>query len=325
MEENMDASESLRRLITESKDEHGWALVEKKLKEFEQKKASMDSDDFESECCDELADIMEMNELSTAPPVGILKRILVLIPDPDDLFSITVADICREMVHGHNSLGFSIDHIKAVCEAKPALALATHIYGEGERYQREESALIILFWSHGERVVERLECILYLATMFPQLLLVKASGDVHLTLPMEGLPELLICNPEATMRLVKAYLLPVHASFCAELGIGDRDHALVRLLSDLRGSYLLEWMIEDKTLLSEAYTHNVAGAWKLVIGSTTLGADLSVLEALLSIDRSNGACCLESFGLPAFCLACSKNRPVEAIYLLLRSSADFFA
>jgi hypothetical protein len=318
---NMDGR-SLYDLVRVAADEQGWALVDKKLEEIEQQVASMDSDAKDSD------DSLQITDLRTVPPASVLKRLLTLLPNPG--YFVTVADICWEMYdHPTREPIYTIDHIKAICEVQPALALEAHVYQEFERHERVESCLMLvcasLRYYRNANTREMLDCALYLATVCPRLLLMESTGDVQIRLPME---QLVYCfcsldEDEGIMHLVKEYLFPLHSLYCAELGIGDRDHALVRLLSDLRGSDLLDSMLENQTILRETYTHNVAGVWKLVLSSTTLGDSPSVLKALLIIDRSNGTCCVEHFGVPAFGLAGTKNRSLDTIHLLLQSNADF--
>lgn len=229
--------------------------------------------------------------------------------------------ICKEFGR------FSFEHVRVACEGSTEEeVLELDQYGGGERYERNESPLMLLVNAKYVTITpERLKSAHFLATQYPALLHVESyggtagehfKGTAH---PMKAFPKLVekvaksTAEDEVVIGYIRDYWFPVHATWCDELGVGgctvDR---FLRMLFDIvvaEASHLLRLICKWK--MWEVATEEEPRLWKGVLSSGILGENDAVLEHVIPMLEVTPEC---------LAFAQQKNRSTKVINALIKSN-----
>ena len=256
----------------EDKTGDGWEAVKLKLQELENEPKN---DEY-------FGDLFEI----VVPP-DILERLIPVIRKSDGEMPPILQKICSEFDN------FTFEHVRVAFEGSTEKEiLEMYVYGEDERYERNESALMLLM--DGYRSLDNLKSAHLLATKYPSLMHVESFGDcagdhfqgtLH---PMSQFPMLVEAvlgktkDDDLAIGYIRDYWFPVHSTWCNELGVADSTcDRFVRMVFDLingEANELLEFVCEKK--MWDIPAEETTKAWKGILKSGILGESETVLESV---------------------------------------------
>lgn len=271
-----------------------------------------------------------IEEAKSILPPKVLKGLILLSGNDEDGQDGLLQTICN------SDAAYTLEHIQIVYDSNPKGALEMHVQYPEERYERNNSALMLLLeYAHHirgqEEALRRLQSAHFLATKCPALLHIPSFGDKagdHFQgelRPMSQFPllaeKLVMCTKEdaTAIAYLRDYWIPVHDTWCDEIGVADDvGSRFLRMLVDLcaAGSTdLLDLMCEKK--MWDVSSEEAPKVWRGVLKSGLLCGYKDIVEAVLPILGAATPECIA--------YAQEKNAPTTVIHALVQSNPDVCA